>query len=105
MVLLVVVRDPDGVEPDDYFFTTDLTMAPATVVSIYASRWAIEVTNRAAKQVVGAHEPQSWKHPGPHPASTSDLEVMRFGRCLGAAWVPGEVGGRYPVLRPRLCPA
>lgn len=69
MVVLVVVRDPDGVEPDDYFFTTDLTLAPATVVSIYASRWAIEVTNRDAKQVVGAHEPQSWKHQGPERAA------------------------------------
>lgn len=68
MVLLVVVRDPDGVEPDDYFFTTDLSMAPATVVSVYASRWAIEVTNRDAKQVVGAHQPQSWKHQGPERA-------------------------------------
>src|SRR5205823_2495803 len=32
-VLLVVVRDPKGVEPDDYFFATDLAMATATAVS------------------------------------------------------------------------
>lgn len=25
LVRLVIVRDPDGVQPDDYFFTTDLT--------------------------------------------------------------------------------
>ncbi|MGH9177051.1 MAG: IS701 family transposase [Acidimicrobiales bacterium] len=69
MVALVVVRHPEGAEPDDYFFTTDPTMAPATVVSVYASRWAIEVTNRDAKQVVGAHEPQSWKDQGPERAA------------------------------------
>jgi DDE superfamily endonuclease len=69
MVLLVVVRDPQGVEPDDHFFTTDLSMAPATVVTTYASRWAIEVTNRDAKQGIGAHEPQSWKDKGPERAA------------------------------------
>ncbi len=46
MVRLVVVRDPAGVEHDDFFFTTDLGMAPAEVLSIYAGRWAIEVTYR-----------------------------------------------------------
>jgi hypothetical protein len=69
MVLLVVVRDPDGIEPDDYFFSTDLAMAPTDVVSVYASRWAIEVTNRDAKQVVGVHHPQSWKYEGPERAA------------------------------------
>jgi len=68
MVLLVIVRDPEGAEPDDYFFTTDCSMASASVASIYAGRWAIEVTNRDAKQVVGAHQPQSWKHQGPERA-------------------------------------
>lgn len=70
MVLLVVVRDPDGVEPDDYFFSTDLSMPPPTVVSIYASRWAIEITNRDTKQLIGAHQPQSWKHKGPERAAS-----------------------------------
>ncbi|MGH3518926.1 MAG: IS701 family transposase [Haloechinothrix sp.] len=68
-VLLVVVRDPDGKEPDDYFFSTDTATAPATVVSIYTDRWCIEVCNRDVKQVVGAHEPQSWKHHGPERAA------------------------------------
>ena len=41
MVLLVVVRDPEGKEPDDYFFTTDLSMTPGDVLSLYGDRWAI----------------------------------------------------------------
>jgi hypothetical protein len=28
LVRLVIVRDPDGIEPDDYFFTTDLDATP-----------------------------------------------------------------------------
>ena len=70
MIVLVVVRDPNGIQPDDYFFTTNLAMAPATVVSIYASRWAIEVTNRDAKQVVGVEQPQSWADQGPERAAS-----------------------------------
>lgn len=94
MVLLVVVRDPEGVEADDYFFTTDLSMAPATVASIYASRWSIEVTNRDAKQVVGAHEPQSWKYQGPERAAA-------LGFWLHAAvWLTyiSATGDRHPAM-------
>jgi len=69
MVLLVVVRDPAGVEPDDFFFTTDLAMAPAEVVSIYGDRWAIEVTYRDVKQFAHAEDPQTWKGEGPERAA------------------------------------
>lgn len=69
MVRLVVVRDPAGVEHDDFFFTTDLAMAPAEVLSTYAGRWAIEVTYRDVKQVVGGEQLQTWKGAGPERAA------------------------------------
>ena len=69
MVLLIVVRDPEGNEPDDFFFTTDLSMKPTEVLSVYGGRWAIEVTNRDVKQIVGGQEPQSWKADGPERAA------------------------------------
>lgn len=65
MVLLVVVRDPAGIEPDDYFFTTDLAAEPGAVASLYAGRWSIEDTFRATKQSLGGEDPQCWKHRGP----------------------------------------
>lgn len=65
MVLLVVVRDPAGVERDDFFFTTDLSAAPPAIASAYAGRWSIEDTFRATKQSLGGEDPQSWKHLGP----------------------------------------
>ncbi|HEX5267670.1 MAG TPA: transposase [Acidimicrobiales bacterium] len=97
MVLLVVVRDPDGKEPDDYFFTTELRMAPGRVASIYASRWAIEVTNRDAKQVVGAHEPQSWADQGPARAGALGLWLH------GAVWLTylTATGTREPKMTER----
>ena len=70
MVRLVIVRDPTGVEPDDFFFTTDLNMAPGEVASIYASRWPIEVIFRDVKQTVGGQQPQTWKGQGPIRAAS-----------------------------------
>lgn len=69
MVRLVVVRDPAGGEPDDFFVTTDLSMTPAEVASLYASRWAIEITYRDVKQVLGGEQPQTWKGNGPNRAA------------------------------------
>ncbi len=69
MVRLVIVRDPAGREPDDYFFTTDLTMAAAEVVSVYAGRWSIEICYRDVKQVIRGHQPQSWADEGPERAA------------------------------------
>jgi len=68
-VLLVISRDPAGKEKDDFFFTTDLDMEPATVISAFADRWAIEDTFRNTKQFLGAEEPQCWKGDGPQRAA------------------------------------
>lgn len=69
LVRLVVVRDPHGIEPDDFFFTTDVAMAPADAVSVYAGRWAIECTYRDVKQIIGGEQPQTWKGEGPERAA------------------------------------
>jgi len=68
-VLLVISRDPDGKEKDDFFFTTDLSLAGAVVVSEFANRWPIEDTFRNVKQFLGAEEPQSWRGQGPARAA------------------------------------
>lgn len=73
LVRLVVVRDPDGVEPDDFFFTTDLAATGAEVASRYAGRWSIEVTFRDVKQDLGGEGPQSWKRKGPERAACLSL--------------------------------
>lgn len=67
-LLLVIVRDPDGHEADDFFITTDTTAAPAEVVATYADRWAIEDSFRNVKQYLGAEDPQSWVGVGPERA-------------------------------------
>lgn len=73
LVRLVIVRDPEGDEPDDFLFSTDLTAAGADVASAYAGRWCIEVCFRDTKQHLGGEDPQCWKGQGPERAAALSL--------------------------------
>ena len=55
---MVFVGDPSGQQPDDFFFTTDLTAT--AVLEHYGGRWTIEETFRAVKQQLGGETPRSW---------------------------------------------
>ena len=68
-LLLVVVRDPDGHQPDDFLLTTSIDADPAWVAAHYAGRWAIEVTYRDTKEYLGGEDPQCWKRQGPERAA------------------------------------
>jgi hypothetical protein len=59
-IRIVIVRDPKGVEHDDFFFTTDVDSKPADVVVRYAARWGVEEANREVKQSLGFDQVQSW---------------------------------------------
>ncbi len=72
-LLLVVVRDPDGTQPDDYFITTDTGADPAFIAAHYAGRWPIEVTLRDEKQHLGGEDPQCWKCLGPERVACLSL--------------------------------
>jgi hypothetical protein len=74
-LLLVIVRDPDGRQPDDFFITTDTDAEPAAVAAHYAGRWTIEVVYRDAKQHLGAEDPQTWKRQGPERAAALALWI------------------------------
>lgn len=68
-VLLVIVRDPAGHEPDDFFFTTDMNAYAPAVAGRYCGRWSIEDTFRNTKQCLGGEDPQTWKGLGPERAA------------------------------------
>jgi hypothetical protein len=95
LLRLVVVRDPAGVEPDDYFITTDLTAGGGDVASRYAGRWSIEVCFRDVKQDLGGEDPQSWKRKGPERAACLSLWLHGLIWCwyldthpTGRTWFP-----------------
>ena len=95
LVRLVIVRDPAGVEPDDFFVTTDLSATGADVASRYAGRWSIEVCFRDVKQHLGGQDPQSWKRQGPERAAALSLWLHAMTWCwylsthpTGRTWIP-----------------
>ena len=74
-VKLVITRDPDGIEHDDFFFTTDVQLAPDVVIAQYSGRWSIEDTFRNTKQFMGGQDPQTWKINGPERAAAFSFIV------------------------------
>ena len=72
-VRLVLSREPNRKEKDDFFFTTDLTMTAAEVLECYNDRWAIEDTFKNTKQFLGGQQPQTYKGQGPERAAALSL--------------------------------
>jgi hypothetical protein len=101
-VLLVISRDPEGKERDDFFFTTDVSLAAEQVIGAFAGRWSIEDTFKNTKQFLGGQEPQTWKGQGPERAAMLSLwlgslvwlwYLQQPGRAHGLtqpAWYPGK---------------
>jgi hypothetical protein len=94
LVRLVIVRDPDGKQHDDFFFTTDIDAHSSAVATQYAGRWSIEDTFRNTKQYLGGEHPQCWKGKGPERAAALSLWLssvvwLCYIACAGASttWV------------------
>jgi hypothetical protein len=68
----VFVRDREGTHRDEYFYTTDPTMGPESVVGHYARRWNIETTFQEARAHLGLETTRGW----------SRQTVLRAGPCL-----------------------
>jgi hypothetical protein len=59
LLRIVVVRDPSGRRRDDCFFSTDLTLSPAQILTTFSWRWPLEVCFRDVKQLLGFEDPQN----------------------------------------------
>ena len=59
-IKLVIVRDPQGQERDDFFFCTDPSKSDTEIVERYYARWPIEEAIRDGKQVGGFEQVQGW---------------------------------------------
>jgi hypothetical protein len=68
----VFVHDLEGTHEDRYFYSTDPTLSPSRVISLYTGRWSIEVTFQEAKQHLGLASPRNRK----------DKSVLRTAPCL-----------------------
>ena len=56
-------------EKADLFFTTDMALPGAVVISEFANAWPIEDTFRNVRQSLGAERPQCWRSEGPQRAA------------------------------------
>jgi hypothetical protein len=68
----VFVHDIQGTHRDEYFYTTDLTLRPEQIVSLYTGRWSIEVTFQEVRAHLGFTTPRNW----------SKKSVLRTAPCL-----------------------
>ncbi|HEX3133270.1 MAG TPA: transposase [Planctomycetota bacterium] len=68
----VFVHDLTGTHRDQYFYTTDVALAPDQIVSLYTGRWSIEVTYEEARAHLGFATVRNW----------SAKSVLRTAPCL-----------------------
>lgn len=105
-VRLVISRDPDGKEKDDFLVTTDIGLSERRVVGGFAGRWSIEDTFRNSKQLLGAGQPQTFRRCGPERAAGVGLWLysvvwLWYLRPLrGCRWLP-----RMPWYRAKSRPS
>ena len=101
LLRLVIVRDPDGIENDDFFFTTDLTATGAETATRYAGRWPIEVTYRDVKTRPRRAGPAVLETPRTRTRSRPVAVAARRHLVL----VPTRPPGRPHLDGPALVPA
>lgn len=68
----VFVHGLEGTHRDEYFYSTDPTMSPDRIVSLYTGRWSIEVTFQEVRVHLGFQTPRNWSRPS----------VLRTAPCL-----------------------
>ena len=68
----VFVHDVQGTHRDEYFYTTDVTLPPQQIVSLFTGRWSIEVTFAEVRRHLGFATPRNW----------SAKSVLRTAPCL-----------------------
>lgn len=56
----VFVHDLDGTHRDEYFYSTDVALGPAEIVTRYARRWSIECTFQESRSHLRAETTRGW---------------------------------------------
>ena len=105
-VRLVISRDPDGVQEDDFFVTNDLKMKPAQVIETFADRWPIEDTFKYVKQYLGGQHPQTYKAPGPERAAALSFWLYSMTWLWFLSQKPSQQAMKWTPWYPqKVCPS
>lgn len=88
----VFVHDLSGTHRDEYFFTTDPTMTPRTIVETYTGRWSIETTFQEMRAYLGLETTRG----------RTEKTVLRAAPCLfGLFSVVALLYAQLPFRRTR----
>jgi hypothetical protein len=68
----VFVHDVQGTHRDEYLYSTDPSMDPAQIVSLFTGRWPIETTFQEMRAQLGFETPRQ----------RTEKSVTRMGPCL-----------------------
>jgi len=71
-VCWILVHDIQGTHRDEYLYSTDPTLRPDQIVSLFTGRWSIEVTFQEVRLHLGFTTPRNW----------SKRSVLRTAPCL-----------------------
>jgi DDE superfamily endonuclease len=93
-LLVVLVRDPEGMWRDEALLSSDLELSAQEVVLGYVKRWCVEPCYCDAKQLLGFHEPMVWCAAG----VTRAHPMAWFAGCLVVLWY-AEEGRHQPQAR------
>ena len=90
----VLVRDPTGVRDPQAFLCTDLTIAPATFLCWFVSRWSMETTFQESRAHLGVETQRQW----------SDAAIARTTPALFGLFSLLTLWAANPKITPNLRP-
>jgi hypothetical protein len=90
----VFVHDLTGTHRDEYFFTTEPAMSPATVIETYTGRWNIETTFQEVRSYLGVETTRGWSRD-----TVLRVSPCLFGLYTVVAWLYAELPARYARMR------
>lgn len=98
-IRLVIVRDPAGRQPDDFFFCTDAAVPDQQIVQRYFDRWGVEESILEAKQHLGFESTRGWCSRTVHHQAPLAMMLV----TLVKAWY-ARAADDEPALLPQATP-
>jgi hypothetical protein len=83
-ILWTFVHDRDGTHRDEYFYTIDLSLAVAEIITRYAARWNIECTFQECRSQLRSATTQGWSERTVLRATPCLFGLYRWSRCCTA---------------------
>ena len=98
-IRLVIVRDPSGVQKDDFFFFTNATTPNREIVQRYFDRWGVEESILEAKQLTGFENTRGWCSQTVNRQAPLAMVLTTLVKCWYASCAAKE-----PSLLPQVMP-